>query len=152
MTIARRIKHAFRGRVSSRAALFEIGRRGCVALRSRYERSVQSFEGAGVGRIRLSNEFANLPGPKLLEHFRFRSTPRFFSGFEVAPEKLSELHRQEFPAETSALLDKARRIVTDHHWPLLVSVNCVSEKRLTGCAILSQALSGFLTVTRYCAH
>lgn len=118
MTIARRIKHAFRGQVSPRAALFEIGRRGCVALRSQYERSVQSFEGAGVGRVRLSDEFAHMPKPKLLEHFRVRSTPRFFSGFEVAPKKLSELQRREFPAETSALLAKARGIVSEHRWPL----------------------------------
>ncbi|MCM3870895.1 MAG: hypothetical protein ND895_09420, partial [Pyrinomonadaceae bacterium] len=67
MTIARKIKHAFRGRVSPGAALFEIGRRGCVALRSRYELSVQSFEGAGVGRVCVTSEFANLPTPKLLE-------------------------------------------------------------------------------------
>lgn len=119
MTIAERIKHAFRGQVSSRAALFEISRRGCVALRSRYERWAQSFEGAGLGRVRLSREFANMPTPKLLEHFRSRSTPRFFSGFELTREKLSELQRKEFPAETSALLDKARRIVTDHRWQLL---------------------------------
>jgi hypothetical protein len=119
MTIARRIKHAFRGRVSPRAALFEIGRRGYVALRSRYELSVQTFEGAGVGRVCLASEFANLPTPKLLEHFRFRSTPRFFSGFEVPRERLPELQRQEFPVATAALLDRARSIVTDHRWPLL---------------------------------
>ena len=119
MTIAVKIKHAFRGQVSPRAALFEISRRGCVTLRSRYERWAQSFERAGVGRVHLSREFANMPTPKLLEHFRSRSTPRFFSGFELAREKLSELQRKEFPAETSALLDKARGIVTDHSWPLL---------------------------------
>ncbi|MCM3904108.1 MAG: alginate lyase family protein, partial [Pyrinomonadaceae bacterium] len=119
MTIARRIKHAFRGQVSPRAALFEIGRSGCVALRSRYERLAQSFEAAGDGRLRLSNEFANMPGPELLEHFRSRLTPRFFPGFEVARERLSELQRGEFPAETSALLDRARGIVNDHRWPLL---------------------------------
>ncbi len=119
MTIARRIKHAFRGQVSPRAALFEMSRRGCVALRSHYERRAQSFERAGVGRVRLSREFANMPPPKLLEHFRSRSTPRFFSGFEDPRERLSELQRREFPEETSALLDKARGIVTDHRWRLL---------------------------------
>ena len=119
MTIARKIKQAFRGQVRPRAALFEIGRRGFVALRSHYERSVQSFEGAGVGRICLATEFANMPTPKLLEHFRFRSTPRFFSGFEVPRQRLSELQRQEFPEATAALLDSARHIVTDHRWPLL---------------------------------
>jgi heparinase II/III-like protein len=119
MTIARRIKHAFRGQVSPRAALFEISRRGCVALRSRYERQAQSFERAGAGRVRLSREFANTPTPKLLEHFRFRSTPRFFSGFEVPHERLSALQCKEFPAKTSGLLNKARYIVSDHRWPLL---------------------------------
>src|SRR5687768_420465 len=119
MTISRRITHAFRGHVSPRAALFEIGRRGCVALRSGYERWAPSFEKAGLGRARLCREFANIPTLELLEHFRSRSTPRFFSGFEVAPKKLSELQRKEFPAETSALLGKARGIVTDHRWPLL---------------------------------
>ncbi|MBA2528021.1 MAG: alginate lyase family protein [Pyrinomonadaceae bacterium] len=119
MSIARRIKHAFRGQVSPRAALFEISRRGCVALRRRYERGAQSFEKAGAGRVRLSREFANLTTPKLLEHFRSRSTPSFYSGFELAREKLSEFQRKEFPAETSALLAKARGIVTNHRWPLL---------------------------------
>jgi hypothetical protein len=119
MTTARRIKHAFRGQVSPQAALFEIGRRGCVALRNRYERWAQSFEKAGVGRVRLSPEFANMPTPILLEHFRSRFKPRFFSGFEVSRERLSELQRTEFPAETSVMLDKARGIVTDHRWPLL---------------------------------
>lgn len=119
MTLARRIKHAFRGQVSSRAALFEITRRACVALRSRHERWAQSSEKAGVDRVRLSREFDNLPTPKLLEHFRSRSTPRFFSGFEVARERLSELQHKEFCAETAALLDKARNIVNAHRWPLL---------------------------------
>lgn len=119
MTIARRIKHAFRGQVSPRAALFEISRRGCVALRSRYERWSQSFERPGVGRVHLSREFANMPTPKLLEHFRSRSMPRVFSALEIPGERLSELQRLEFPAGTSALLDKARGIVADHRWPLL---------------------------------
>ncbi|MFN2509876.1 MAG: alginate lyase family protein [Pyrinomonadaceae bacterium] len=119
MTIARRINHAFRGQVSARAALSEIGRRGFVALRSRYERWTQSFEKAGLARVRLSREFANIPTPELLEHFRSRCTPRFFSGFELAPNKLSELHSTEFPEETRTLMDKARGIVTAHRWPLL---------------------------------
>ncbi len=119
MTLARKIKHAFRGRVSPRAALLEIGRRGCVALRSRYELSVQTFEGGGVGRGCVAAEFAKLPTAKLLDHFRFRSTPRFFSGFEVPRERLPELQRQEFPVATAALLDRASSIMTDHRWPLL---------------------------------
>ncbi len=119
MSIARSIKYAFRGQVSPRAALFEISRRGCVALRSHYERGAQSFQRPGAGRVRLAREFANVPMPKLLEHFRYRSSPRFLSGFEVTREKLSELQRQEFPAETSTLLDRARGIVTGHRWSLL---------------------------------
>ncbi|CAN5680063.1 hypothetical protein BH18ACI4_BH18ACI4_14550 [soil metagenome] len=119
MTIARRIKHAFRGQITPRAAFSEIGRRGYVALRSRYERCTQSFDRLGVDRVHLSREFAGMPTPILLEHFRSRSTPRFFSGFEIPRKKLSELQCQEFPAETSALLHKARGIVNDHRWPLL---------------------------------
>jgi hypothetical protein len=119
MTLTRKIKHAFRGRVSPGAALFEIGRRGWVALRSRYERSVQSFEGAGVGRSRVAGEFANMPTLQLLEHFRDRSSPRFFPGFEVQREKQSELQHREFPADTKALLETARGIVSHHRWTLL---------------------------------
>ncbi len=119
MTIARRIKHAFRGQVSPRAALVEISRRGYVVVRNHCERWTRSFERAGTGRVRLSREFANIPVSRLLEHFWTRSTPRFFSGFEIARERLSQFQHKEFAAETSALLDKARGIVDNHRWPLL---------------------------------
>lgn len=119
MSIARRVKHALRGQVTPRAALFEVGRRGCVALRSRYERWAQPFKRTGIVGVHLSREFAGMPAPKLLEHFRSRSTPKFFSGFEAPLEKLSEIPAKQFPAESSALLQSARVIVTDHRWPLL---------------------------------
>jgi hypothetical protein len=119
MSIARRIKHAFRGQVTLQAALLEISRRGCVALRSRYERSTQTFEKPGAYQVRLSPQFANTPTAKLLEHFRSRSIPRFLPGFEANRETISELQRKEFPVETATLLDSARRIAKDHRWPLL---------------------------------
>jgi hypothetical protein len=119
MTIARRIKHAFRGQVGAKAAVFEIGRRGCVALRGRYERIAQSYDKAGRGPARLVGEFAKIPPSELLEHFRTRSTPRFFAGFNTALENQSDLQRREFPAATAALLDGARNIVNNHRWPLL---------------------------------
>jgi Heparinase II/III N-terminus/Heparinase II/III-like protein len=45
--------------------------------------------------------------------------PRFFPGFEVTRERLSELRGKELLVETSAVLNKARHIMTDHRWPLL---------------------------------
>ena len=62
MTIARKIKNALRGQVSTSAALFEIGRRARVELRSRYERATQSFDRAGTHQLHLSAEYSDLPG------------------------------------------------------------------------------------------
>src|SRR5712691_417920 len=119
MTIAGNIKHALRGKLSPRAALLEIGRRGCVALRQRYERVAMLSAAPDVHMAHLSPEFALMAQPDLLEHFRIRAFPKFFSGFDLAPETQSEIRRQHFPAETEQLLAAARNIVEAHSWPLL---------------------------------
>jgi hypothetical protein len=90
-----------------------------VALQRRYQRWRQSYERAGVDRVHLAREFANTPTAKLLEHFRSRPAPRFFPGFEVCRDSLSELRSKEVAVEDAALLNEARAIVSDHRWPLL---------------------------------
>ena len=119
MTIARKIKNAFRGQVSPSAALFEIGRRTSVGLRSRYERATQSFDKAGTHELHLLAEYSQLSAAKLLEHFRSRSRAHFFAGFEISPDRLSAFQRENFPTETLLLLDHALNIVRYHRWSLL---------------------------------
>src|SRR3989442_11751878 len=119
MTIAGNIKHALRGKLRPRAALLEIGRRGCVALRRRYERVAMLSAERDVYMAHLSPEFALMAPPDLLEHFRIRGAPKFFSGFDLAQERQSDIRREHFPAETEQLLAAARNIVEAHNWPLL---------------------------------
>src|SRR5688500_19324712 len=99
MTIARKIRNAFRGQVSPSAALFEIGRRARVELRNRYERATQSFDRAGTHKLHLSAEYSQMSPAKLLEHFRSRSRAHFFAGFEISRARLSAFQRENFPAE-----------------------------------------------------
>ncbi|HEY6045415.1 MAG TPA: alginate lyase family protein, partial [Pyrinomonadaceae bacterium] len=50
--------------------------------------------------------------------FRARESPHFLPGFgEVA--RTADLQRQHFPLETEKLIGDARRIATEHCWPLL---------------------------------
>ena len=115
----RRIKNAFRGDVSLPMALLEIGRRGCVDLRGRYERLTRSFGKNSRGAVHLSAEFAAMSATEMLRHFQTRSTPEFFDGFQLSPEQLADLCTRYFPEETDRLITSARAIVTDHRWPLL---------------------------------
>src|SRR5215475_4689298 len=115
----RRIKNAFRGDVSLPTAFLEIGRRGCVGLKGRYERLTRSFEKNSTGAVHLSVDFGHVSAAELHRHFQTRSTPKFFDGFQLAPQVLADLHSKYFPAEKERLLKSARAIVNEHRWPLL---------------------------------
>ncbi|MGH9968602.1 MAG: alginate lyase family protein [Pyrinomonadaceae bacterium] len=119
MTIGRKIKHAFRGQVSPRAALFEIGRRGSVALRRRYEKITHSFEDHLDLAASLHPEFARLAPSELLSHFQNRCRPEFFAGLSSRSQTLSSLQQKYFAAETATLIERARRIVDGHRWTIL---------------------------------
>ena len=115
MGINSKIKRALRGRVSVRAAALEAGRRFAVAVRRRGDRASLANGGAGGGfpGARLAPRFARMDGAELLEHFRARTSPRMFAGFEE-----TEGARYYFSTKRAGLLGEAREVV-EHRWPLL---------------------------------
>ena len=102
------------GRISFAQATLEAFRRGRAAVRSRRERAMLGELAAQPARLR--SEFQN--STDLLQHFRERTTPSFFPGFEL-PNVTAELQRERFPAATEQLLESARTMVKEHRWPLL---------------------------------
>jgi len=118
MSITRKIRRALRGRVGARAALLEAGRRSLLALRRRGERAASGGVPSGEGALtpaRLRAEFARMGGAELLEHFRTRTSPRFFAGFEEAETE----DGREYLASKAAGLQEEGRAVAAHRWPLL---------------------------------
>jgi len=71
-----------------------------------------------VQPAQLRHEFLGLSQTDLLKHFRSRSQPSFFPGFELA-ESAAYRQRDLFPDETGRLIESARRMVEAHRWPLL---------------------------------
>jgi uncharacterized heparinase superfamily protein len=105
-----------RGEVNTGAATLEALRRVNSGLEERKER--REVESLNRQPATLTQEFARLSKPDLLAHFRTRESPQFLPGLgEVA--HTANVQRQHFPAETEKLIDDARRIVTEHCWPLL---------------------------------
>lgn len=119
MAAARRVKDALRGQVKPTAVLLEAGRRARVAVQEGYERLTHSFEKNSHRAVQLSSAYAHISAGELLEHFRSRSAPKFFDGFEQGPEVVADVHNKYFPGEYEALLRNAHRIATEHRWPLL---------------------------------
>ena len=115
MGVNGKIKRALRGRVSFGAALLEAGRRGVAAVRLRGERAFASSGRAGgeAPRARLAPAFARMSGAELLGHFRTRSAPRTFAGFEEAAGGRAYLSARRDELEAEA------REVIQHRWPLL---------------------------------
>ncbi|HEX3560924.1 MAG TPA: alginate lyase family protein [Pyrinomonadaceae bacterium] len=137
MSITRKIKRALRGEVSARAASLEAGRRVAAALRLRRERARLSREAARNARAgecgpRLAPAFARMSGAGLLAHFRARTSPRFFEGFDALREGFDMAREGSGAAgsppagkvaaltdeRVAALLEEARE-VSAHRWPLL---------------------------------
>jgi hypothetical protein len=118
MSIKSRIGRALRGDVSARAALLEAGRRGLIAVRRGRERAslrMRSRDGGAYGAARLSHTYARMSGAELLEHFRTRSSPRLFEGFD---EREDEGARVGLAGESDELIEEARGVVA-HRRPLL---------------------------------
>ncbi len=110
------IRKTLRGEVRTSTAALEAVRRMNSALLRRRER-------AQLGHLnrqpaRLIPEFARMSHANLLAHFRKRESPRFFPGF-VDVKNTARLQREMFPEETKRLIAQAKRIATDHCWPLL---------------------------------
>src|SRR5438309_9447477 len=112
MGISRKIKNAFRGRVTVSSVLLETARVGSASVRERYEHLTLS-RGAEQSAL-LVPEFARMSPGQLLAHLRERQAAKFFDGFELSTDALAHLHRQHFSAETETLLAAARDIVERH--------------------------------------
>jgi hypothetical protein len=113
--IKSKVKRALRGRVPIGAMALETGRRALVAVRRGGERVASKNEksGGAVKRARLAPEFARMSEAELLEHFRTRTSPRMFAGFEEA-----ESAREYFSSKHDVLTAEAREVV-EHRWSLL---------------------------------
>lgn len=117
MSIISKFKRALRGEVSPRIALLESVRRTQVATRHRGERARLSKQAKQPAR--LTPEFANLSPAELLDHFRKRTQPHFFPGFNLPPNSFAASQRKHFPEDSAALIANADRIAKEHSWPLL---------------------------------
>ena len=104
------------GRISFARATREAFRRGRAAVSRRRERGMLDELAAQPARLR--PEFQRLSSSDLLAHFRKRSTPAFFLGFETSDFTASR-QQNLFPEETERLIESAWLITKEHRWPLL---------------------------------
>ena len=110
------IKRMLRGEVSAGTAALEALRRvNARLLRRREQRQLAQLNRQ---QARLTPEFTRLSRAQLLEHFRARSSPKFFPGF-VDTIKTASLQKELFQRETDQLLVVAKRIADVHCWSLL---------------------------------
>lgn len=113
-TISKGISSLLGGRIGFGQATREAFRRGRAAVKSRRERAMLDELASQSARLRPELQ---LTASDLLTHFRERSTPKFFPGFESA--NTAALHRNLFPDETQRLIDRAWTITRERRWPLL---------------------------------
>src|SRR5258706_1272994 len=111
------IKRMLRGEVGLRIAAREALRRVRSTLDRRRERAGLAELDRGPARLR--EEFARLSPAELLEHFRSRQTPEFFSAFAARAQETAAWQQDLFPDQTTELIDQAKRIANEHCWPLL---------------------------------
>jgi hypothetical protein len=104
------------GRISFAGATREAFRRGRAAVSRRRERGMLDELAAQPARLR--PEYQRLSSSDLLTHFRKRSTPAFFLGFETSAFTASR-QLNLFPEETERLIESAWLITNEHRWPLL---------------------------------
>ncbi len=86
-------------------------RRGQAAYKSRQERA--SLEELGAQPARLSTEFQKLSPAELLKHFQERTSPKFFSGFEI-----EDAWAQSAGGADTLELMCSVRLLKEHRWPL----------------------------------
>jgi hypothetical protein len=117
MSIFRKFSRAMRGEVSPRIAMLEGARRTVVAMRRRSERG--RLKQQAEQPARLAQEFARLPTAALLDHFRQRSEPHSFSGFDLPFAVIRASQQALFAEGSAAVLARAESITNDKKWPLL---------------------------------
>jgi hypothetical protein len=110
------IKRMLRGEVSAGTAALEALRRANARLLRRREQ--RQLAQLNRQQARLTPEFTRLSRAQLLEHFRTRSSSKFFPGF-VDTTKTVSLQKELFQCETDQLLVAAKRIADVHCWSLL---------------------------------
>jgi hypothetical protein len=108
---------ALRGDIDARTVALESFRRGKVLLERRRERA--KLDLLDKEPAHLTPEFARLAPSELLDHFRLRTSPKFFAGFDASAKELAEIQRTLFPTQTAQLIEAANRIAQNHRWPLL---------------------------------
>ena len=116
MKIVSKIRRMLRGEVNTGTATLEALRRINSGLEERQER--RELESLNRQPATLTEEFARLSKADLLAHFRTRASPQFLPGLGEAA-RTADFQRQHFPLETERLIADARRIATEHCWPLL---------------------------------
>ena len=98
---------------------------------------------------RLREEFAIVSDSDLPAHFRSRTRPKFFPGFQDAAAT-AQLQEQFFPHETALLIKQTERIVNEHSWPLLgFGEQCFGEPEIQW---NRDPLSGFIWPLEYHAN
>ncbi len=116
-SLTSKLMRALRGDIDARTVALESFRRGRVLLERRRERA--KLDQLDKEPVHLTPEYARLSPPELLEHFRSRSSPKFFAGFDAQAKELAEIHKTLFPEQTVQLVEAADRIARAHRWPLL---------------------------------
>src|SRR5688572_16473329 len=98
------INRMLRGEVSAGTATLEAVRRvNAGLLRRREQRQLAQLNRQ---QARLTPEFSRLSRAQLLEHFRTRTSPKFFPGF-INTIKTATLQRELFQHETDQMLVEA---------------------------------------------
>jgi hypothetical protein len=115
-TLTKGVRGVLRGRIGFAGATREAFRRGRAAVSRRRERAMLDEFASQTARLR--TEYQRLSSSDLLRHFRERSTPAFFLGFE-ASDFIASQQRNLFPDETERLIKSAKLITKEHRWPLL---------------------------------
>lgn len=116
MSIFSKIRRMLRGEVSAGTAALEAVRRVNSDLGRRHE--LRQLAELNRQPAKLIEEFARMPAPDLLAHFRSRQSPQFFPGFGDAA-RTAKLQSELLPDQTDELISAAQQIATEHCWPLL---------------------------------
>jgi hypothetical protein len=109
------VRGVFSGRVSFAQATREAFRRGRAAVKSRRERAM--LDELRDQPARLTAEFQRLSAADLLNHFRNRTSPKFFPGFET--ENLWSLSTGKVSSPFLLVQALAARPIIEHRWELL---------------------------------
>jgi len=116
ITILNKLKKGLRGDVKVHDLALEMVRRSHATWNRRIER--QTIDRLNAAPALLSTRFRDLPKPALLSHFRSRTTPVFFQGFEEIRNARNTSSSDVFP-QFAEITAEANLIASTHCWPLL---------------------------------